>query len=402
MVHRGDLAPGLRTLMAPLAAAALATAQPMKCLVVINDLARAGAEKQATLLACGLKALGWSISVVVIKQRNDFAEPLAAAEIPVTSLGRRGPFDLGVVPRLRNAIREASPDVVISFLFLANLLTVLASRSMSRRPAIVLSVRASYRFTLTRPQRLVARVAHRGADLTLFNSTSALREEEAGCPKVGQVGYLPNAVSTTSTKAVDWSAVGVDAERVVLSVGQFETVKGHHVLIEAFATVREASPTARLVLVGQGPQEGRLRALALARGLSEHVTFLGHRPDPLPFMAGADVFVQPSLSEGMSNALMEAMSLGRCIVATRVGAAVDLIDDGIEALLTPPNARDLALAIVRALADPALRARLGEAAQKRAEDFSADRIVSRLDTILRGVVEERESWSRSRAQDGRS
>ncbi len=101
----------------------------MKCLFVINDLARAGAEKQATLLACGLKALGWSVSIVVIKERNDFAEPLAAAAIPVRSLHRRGPLDLAVALRLRRAIQETSPDVVVSFLFLSNLLTVLAASS---------------------------------------------------------------------------------------------------------------------------------------------------------------------------------------------------------------------------------------------------------------------------------
>jgi len=149
----------------------------MKCLFVINDLARAGAEKQATLLACGLRALGWSVSVVLIKERNDFADDLARAGIPVVALNRRGPFDLGVVRRLRAAIREASPDVVMSFLFLANLLTVLSSRLMKGRPPIIVSVRESYHRNLPRGQGLVARVAHRFADLTIFNSAAILREE---------------------------------------------------------------------------------------------------------------------------------------------------------------------------------------------------------------------------------
>ena len=358
----------------------------MKCLFVINDLARAGAEKQAALLACGLKSLGWSVSVVLIKERNDFAEQLTAAAIPVSALHRRGPFDGRVVSRLREAIRESAPDVVVSFLFLANLLTVLATRALEPPPRIVLSVRASYRRTLSGIERLVARLAHRAADLTLFNSMDALREEQAAFPRVSHSAYLPNAVASRRVTPVRWPEFGIAAGRVIVSVGQLARVKGPRILNEAFAAVAEANPDTHLVLVGDGPDEGPLRALAARRGLAARVSFLGHRQDPLPFMAAGDVFVQPSLSEGMSNALMEAMALGRCIVATRVGAAADLLEDGVQALLPLPTVPGLAKAINRTLADPGLRDRLGEAARKRAESFSADRITSQLDAILRGVV----------------
>lgn len=358
----------------------------MRCLIVINDLARAGAEKQAALLACGLKSLGWSVSVVLIKERNDFAEQLAAAAIPVSLLRRRGPFDWRVVSRLRGALREAAPDVVVSFLFLANLLTVLASRGLKPLPRIVLSVRASYRGTLSGIERLVARLAHRAADRTLFNSMAALHEEEAAFPRLSRTAYLPNAVVLKGVDAVHWADFGIAAGPVIVSVGQFAPVKGHRILIEAFAVVAREKPDAHLVLVGDGPDGGPLRALAASRGLAARISFLGHRQDPLPFMAASAVFVLPSLSEGMSNALMEAMALGCCIVATRVGAAPDLLEEGVQALLPRPAAPDLAEAINRALEDPALRRRLGEAARKRAEAFSADRITSQLDAILREVV----------------
>jgi glycosyltransferase involved in cell wall biosynthesis len=248
------------------------------------------------------------------------------------------------------------------------------------------SVRESYRRNLPRAQGLIARLAHRSADLTLFNSLAALREEQAGFPRVARTAYLPNAVVLGPVKPVHWPEFGVADGPVVLSVGQLAPVKGHRLLIEAFAALRTTEPRARLVLVGGGPEEGRLRGLTAAAGLADRVSFLGHRQDPMSFIAAADVFVQPSLSEGMSNALMEAMSLGRCIVATRVGAAPDLLEDGVQALLPLPAVPDVAEAIKRALGDPALRDRLGEAARERAGDFSVDRITSRLDAILRGVV----------------
>jgi glycosyltransferase involved in cell wall biosynthesis len=358
----------------------------VKVLFVINDLARAGAEKQVTLLACGLKALGWSVSIVLIKQRNDFAEVLSAAGIPVLPLHRHGPLDLGTLSRLRAAIQRLSPDVVVSFLFLSNLLTVLASRRLRPRPRIVVSVRESYRHNLAAPLRLIGRLVHRSADLVLFNSTGVLREEGPGFPRISSVACLPNAVVSKSVEAIDWRRVGVEGEPIVVSLGQLTPVKGHRLLIEAFARARKAAPRAQLVLVGDGSEKERLQTLVRTRGLADHVTFLGHQPEPLPFIAGADVFVQPSLSEGMSNALMEAMALRSCIVATRVGAASELLEDGVQALLSEPSIPGLANAMERVFGDAALRIRLAEAAGKRAENFSIDRVASGLDAILQGVV----------------
>jgi glycosyltransferase involved in cell wall biosynthesis len=157
-------------------------------------------------------------------------------------------------------------------------------------------------------------------------------------------------------------------------------------LIEAFAGFGKTFPTAHLVIVGDGPEKERLRGLVEMHGVSDRVALLGHKQDPLPFIAAADVFVQASFSEGMSNAIMEAMSLGRCIVATRVGAAPDLLEDGVHGLLCDPTTQGLAQALDRTLADSALRERLGRAARTRAEGFSVDRIASQLDAMLRRLL----------------
>lgn len=357
----------------------------VKCLIVINDLARAGAEKQASLLACGLKDLGWSVSVVLIKSRNDFAGQLSAAAIPVVALNRRGPLDLGVILRLRRVIRETAPDIVLSFLFLANLLAVLSTRGLRPRPRIAVSVRESYR-NLSVAHRLIARTAHRGAELVICNSMEVLRQEQAGFPSASRTAYLPNAVLPQTVDAVDWSEFGAAGAPVVLSVGQLTPVKGHRLLIDAFLSVSVDQPDTRLAIVGDGPQASNLRVQAEACGLADRVLFLGHREDALRFIAAADVFVQPSLSEGMPNAVMEAMMLGRCIVATRVGATPQLLEDGVHALLVRPAAQDLATALGRALKSPELRIRLGAAAKARAEEFSGPRVSSNLDKTLREVL----------------
>jgi glycosyltransferase involved in cell wall biosynthesis len=358
----------------------------VKVLFVVNDLSRAGAEKQLTLLACGLKSIGWSTSIVVIKERNDFAEPLGAAAIAVTPLRRRGPLDMGVVSRLRRVVRQTAPDAVVSFLFFANAITVLASRRLDPRPKIVLSVRESYQRNLHPALRFAGRLSHLGADLVLCNSEAVLREEQAAFPRARHLAYLPNAVPPLSVAPFDWSTLGIQPGSVVVSVGQLAPVKGHRILVEAFANVTRVNPAAHLVIVGEGPERDGLQALAAGLGLRDRITFAGHQADALRYVAAADVFVQPSRSEGMSNSLMEAMALGRSIVATRVGAAADLIEDGREGLLTTPTAPGLSAALIQSLADRDLRERLGRAAHRKAGEFSVDRTVSGLDRILRDLV----------------
>jgi glycosyltransferase involved in cell wall biosynthesis len=359
----------------------------VKCLFVINDLARAGAEKQAVLLACGLKARGWSVSVVLIKRRNEFAEPLAAAGIEVTALDRGGAYDLGVVGRLRRVMATEAPDVVMSFLFMANLYTALSSIRLKPAPRIVLSVRGSYGYDLTMVQRWIARLSHQRADLVIFNSTRALQDEVRRLPRAPLVAHLPNAVVFAEAKPVDWTTLGIKSRGpLVIAVGQLVVGKGHAMLIQSFAAVGKAAPETHLVLVGGGPEESRLRALAEMLGVGHRVAILGHQPDPLPLIAAADIFVQSSFSEGMSNAILEAMSLGRCIVATRVGGAADFLEDEVHALLCAPVVDDVSRRLERALRDPALRERLGRAARERAATFSVARISAQLDGLLGNLV----------------
>ena len=229
-------------------------------------------------------------------------------------------------------------------------------------------------------------MAHQFADLIVFNSMGALQEELRAFPRVSRVALLPNAVVTAPVAEFDWSTLGISGGPVIVSVGQLVHRKGHSMLIKAFAEVRKTHPDAHLVIVGDGPEEESLRTLAEMRGVGNRVALPGHKQNPLPWIAAADVFVQSSFSEGMSNAIMEAMSLGRCIVATRVGAASELLEDGAHGLLCAPTTQEIAGALDRTLADPALRERLGRAARTRAEAFSVDRIASELDAILRRVL----------------
>lgn len=177
---------------------------------------------------------------------------------------------------------------------------------------------------------------------------------------------------------------------VVGTVGRFEAVKDQANLVQAFLRARELSPEAarrlRLVLVGDGPLRADLERRVRAGGAEDHVWFAGERRDVPELMRALDCFVLPSLAEGISNTLLEAMACGLPSVATRVGANADLMEQGRCGRLVPAADPDaLARALLAYLDDPA---------SLRAHGQEARRIVERRFSLARMVADYEDIYSR--------
>jgi glycosyltransferase involved in cell wall biosynthesis len=339
--------------------------------MVINDLSRGGAETQLVQLAVGLDRARWEPAVVLLSRRNDFADMLAGAGVLTIALGQDGWCDVFVLLRLLRVLRRLRPDVVHTSLYLANLYGVLAAR-LARTPHVVVSQRCSYESNVGPVRRRIARLGHRLADRVIVNSRAALEEECAAGMPADRLVHVPNGVALEASAVVDRAALGLPDGPLVLAVGRLEAVKGHRVLLDAWPIVSRAVPDASLVLLGEGVRRGALESQARRLGVSSRVRFLGFRGPALPYVAACAVFVQPSLSEGMPNSVLEAMAAGKPIVASRVGGIPEMLVDGENGLLVPPgDTAALAMGLTRLLEDPPFRERLGAAARARAErDFS--------------------------------
>ena len=174
---------------------------------------------------------------------------------------------------------------------------------------------------------------------------------------------------------------------LVVSVANFKPFKGHEHLLRAAAIVRRDAPDVRFVLVGVGPGEPEMRRLADDLGLNGSVVFAGFRDDAPRLTASADVFVLPSEHEGLPIALLEAMALGRAVVATDVDGIPEAVRDGVDAVLVGPRDPDaLASAIVSLLEDPALRERLGASARARAARFDMRDAVRRMEEVYEELL----------------
>jgi glycosyltransferase involved in cell wall biosynthesis len=172
--------------------------------------------------------------------------------------------------------------------------------------------------------------------------------------------------------------------------------KGQRHLVEAAARVVRRIPDARFLIVGEGELRPVLERQIRDLGLDRHVTLAGFRSDALGLMKSFDVFVMSSVTEGLGSAVLEAMACERPVVATRTGGLPEAVEDGRTGLLVPP--RDEAAledAIVRLLADPALRKELGQAGRARvAQQFSVDHLVAGTARVYETRLQARRSRSR--------
>ncbi len=192
------------------------------------------------------------------------------------------------------------------------------------------------------------------------------------------------------------------ADQLALAVGNLYPVKGHDYLLEALVVLAERFPRLHVAIAGRGELEGLLSARARSLPVADRFHLLGLRSDVANLLAAADVFVLPSLSEGLPLALLEAMLAARPIVATAVGEIPTVLSGGRAGVLVPPaDAAALADALARVLSDPAQARRLGAAAALRAtEEYAFDKMMGRYMALYARLLAHGPASTRSPHADG--
>jgi glycosyltransferase involved in cell wall biosynthesis len=330
---------------------------------VLDSLRLGGTEAQAVTLVRGLAERGVANHVVYFHSgplASRLQTPGVTTE-PIEVCGFARPGFARVVARLARSFRDRGADVVQSYGFYTNVPAVLAGRLAGVR--VLVAGRRGFGTHLTPAQRRVDRFACRLAHRTVVNA-AALRArlvEEDGL-RPDRIVIIPNCVA-------ERGPVTPAHDPIVGMVANFRPPKDHTTFLHAAARVVETVPTAEFHLVGAGPEEAAARALAEALGLGDRVRFLGAlEPDAVwTALNRFAVAVLSSRSEGMPNAVLEAMAAARPVVATAVGDVPALVRDGVTGVLVPAgDAEALGTAVGRILKDPALAADLGAAARRQA------------------------------------
>jgi len=185
--------------------------------------------------------------------------------------------------------------------------------------------------------------------------------------------------------------LGLEGRSVIVSVGRLVRGKGHRYLVDAMTIVAQRHPNAALVLVGDGPERGRLEQQVGDLALTDRVCFAGKRPDIPALLAMSALFVLPSFSEGIPIALIEAMAAGTPVVATAVSGNLDVVVDERHGRLVPPgDARELCDAICTTLDDPMGAAERAARAQARVRAaFDIEQTIAATAALYDQVLAER-------------
>jgi glycosyltransferase involved in cell wall biosynthesis len=368
----------------------------VKVTYIIDSLRRHGTQRFLVHLTGGLKQLGYDQQVIELSGNvdQDIEEALAASCREVLHIGKRSLLFFGAGWfRLVRILRRFKPDLVMTLLPVSDSLGRPAAR-LSRAPVLLSSIRAR---DLDKPawQRLWDRRTVSWARKIIFNSAHVVEfaQKKEGI-RDEQVVVIPNGVADlracgSSFRAATRRELSVESGVILLgAVGRLQRQKNHTLLLRACAKLLSSAQDWRLLVVGDGPDRGKLQSLAGELGIGSRVIWLGSRTDPVPFLAAMDIFVHTADYEGMPNALMEAMAMALPAVASRVDGAIELIRDGISGYLVPAgDASAFADRISRIMSDSNLAARLGENAHREIlETLGMERMIDAYHQLFTSVV----------------
>lgn len=244
-------------------------------------------------------------------------------------------------------------------------------------------------------ERLLANITDRIVTLTDRGAEEHVRFHIAGAEKFTTIHSGIDLVHFRSVQvdpAGKRKELGLPPEGpIVGTVGRLVPIKGLEWLLKAAPRVLAEFPQACFVIIGEGPLLGELKELAAALGIGPRVVFWGAREDVPECLVALDLFVLPSLNEGMGRALIEAMAVGCPVVATRVGGVPDIVADGTTGLLVPPrDDRALAEAMLTLLRDRSRRAAYGETARRYIDGrFDVETMVRNIERLYDEVWQDK-------------
>ncbi len=361
---------------------------PLRVLHVFVTLPVGGAEDLLAGILAGLDRRRFTPGAVCLGPLGPVGEELRRQGMAVTALGldiKRTPA-WRLVAALRRFLREWRPDILHTHLYHPSLYGRLAGLGLGLK-GVVVSVHNAY--TRVKLHRclwnfLLAPMTHR-----ILVSSRQVHDDVRRWDRIpeGKLLQLPYGIRLAEVDcplskdqakaALGWSGFCLG------TIGRLEEQKGHGYLLEAVPAMAAAIPDLQVLLVGDGRLRQALERRCRELAVEERVHFLGTRRDLALLYRAMDVFVLPSLWEGLPLALLKAMAAGLPVVATRVSGVEEVIVEGVNGRLVPPGQPgELAQAIIELAARPDLWPRLGQAARETvAASYSLEAMVAQLQDL---------------------
>ncbi len=302
------------------------------------------------------------------------------ANIPVLGMSVISDISPWHIMKLRRFLCKNHTDIIITRvtdLFVAGMAAQLLPKT-ANKPRVIVRHGLPMSYKIRKHLLLHRKLAH-----GIITNANSIKEEYV------RRGYFPPDFVTVvhNGTEIPGDIIPYDfgkqfpGKKIVLSAGRLARQKGYEHLIDAIALLPDRLSSLEFVVLGTGKRLNSLKRRAARKKVEHRIHFWGFIDDIKPCLAGCDLFVLPSLYEGMPNAVMEAMALGKPVVASHVNGVPELINDNTTGLTVPPGRPEaLAKAITLLMDDPILRQQMGsKAAQRIARDFSVKKMISRLE-----------------------
>lgn len=369
------------------------SAEKMGIIFIINSLHAGGAERVVSELARGIDKTRYEPTILCLHERGVYFEALKDTDVKVLCLDLPYKMRIKELLILKRYIEQFKPHIVQTFLGNPNRWGALAGK-LAKVPTIVSSLRNCY-YNETLIQKMF--------DVFCFQfvTHSISCAEAVKRFHVENKWYSGNKI-TTIHSGIDISRfsvhknkhyiqteLGISTDCLILgTVASLIPQKGHKYLIEAAKEVIKNRNDVIFAFVGDGSLRAELEQMVTSNGLDNNIKFLGLRKDIPQLLSSFDVFVLPSLWEGLPVAVIEAMAAGLPVVASRVDGVPEIVVDGETGLLVPSkDPKSLSNALLVLLSNPDKRFETGLLGRKRVgEEFSVEAMVRKFDALYQKLL----------------
>lgn len=343
-----------------------------------------GGERQVLWLARELATRGFG-TVVAARNGEPLAERASAAGLRVVDCSPRSELDLGAALALRRALRDARIDIVHAHT--AHAVAVAALAAARTRVPFVVARRVDFKLR----DNFGTRLKYRSAAKFIAVSNAVARVLESSGVARARIAVVPDGVDIHRNVAPAPPAVlqslGLPPNATVaIQVAQLVGHKDPVNFVRAMAHAHTLAPALHGLLVGDGPLRADAERTIRELNAESFVHLAGYRTDADALLAAADVAVLSSREEGMGSVLLDALTFGRPIAATRAGGIPEVVGDGCGILAPVEDPRALGDAIAQIANDRALAARLGDNGRARAPEFSVERMTDRTIQVYESVL----------------
>lgn len=358
-------------------------------LYLITAFVWGGAEEAMVRIVPRLDRNKYNVTVVALKKGSgESLFKLNKANIDTIDLRMKSKFDFSVIPKLYKLLKNKKIDILWCSLFHATILGRITGK-LAKVP-IVLNWEHNERFYGFH-RALLNKITSSLSDVIIADSEKVASRLKNGLKIPLQKIEVILIGSLDLNNYYKVSAKENKTKQIIGSVGRLVEQKGYSYLVETAKIITERYPETEFIVAGDGPDKEKLEQLIIKAGLSDNFKLLGYQSDIPKTLSMVDIYVQPSLWEGLCITVIEAMASGLPVVATDVGGIPEsVINDQTGFLVPPRDPKTLANKISILMENPKLRKKMGEKGRKIVEEkYSLDRTIVKIENILDKIIKKK-------------